>query len=828
MKTSDDPMASITSAFLDMNTDGETIVLASLSAGVTLPYAKQDIAVTDVTTGQRIGVAAMKNAHTYHAIVVGDLQHILGAPNDWNTDDDHTRLHEIHPNLYQYTASLPAGTYHYKVAFNNGWSDVIPPENITLTIAADNTPVTFSYVPDSPVTRQAEVYDSINNPDAILPKAADTTTALIAITLEASPDVSHTLELQLSGYAAIPIVPRTILNAERFIYQGNDLGYTLTPQSTAFRLWAPTAADVQLLLFESETGGLTRQLAMQRAEKGTWYASVDLALENWYYLYLVTVQGENRTAVDPYARALAVNAARAMIVDLAKTNPASWEGDRSVTLANPVDAIIYELHVRDFSINPNSGMRHKGKFLAFTERNTSSPDQMSTGVESLRELGISHVQVLPAFEFATVDERRPDEYNWGYDPSNYNVPEGAYATTPHGATRISEFKQMIQSLHQVGIGIVMDVVYNHTFATGSSDFDKIVPGYYYRTDNSGHYTNGSGCGNEIASERPMVQKFIRDSLIYWVREYHVDGFRFDLMALLGVDTMSKIEQDLHALNPGLLIYGEPWVGGASALPARQLFTKGQQRGKRIGVFNDHIRNALIGNVFAHDMKGFATGDSEQVDEIRSAVSGSIHDFTDTPAETINYASSHDNLTLWDKIMASSEQASEAEHILMDKLVLAVLMTSQGVPFFQGGDEFLRSKGGNDNSYNAGDAVNQFDWSHKAKYKDVFEYYAGLIRLRRNHPAFRMSTAQDINAHLTFLDGPANTVAFQLGPHANQDSWQQILVIYNPNSTSASFALPEGSWTLVVSVDRISEQGLEQVSGTLEVPAITCVILHQGE
>ncbi|WP_151758524.1 type I pullulanase [Dictyobacter vulcani] len=551
------------------------------------------------------------------------------------------------------------------------------------------------------------------------------------------------------------------------------------------------------------------------------------SLENWYYLYLITVQGKTHTAVDPYARALAVNATRTMIVDLAGTQPEGWDTDRHVPLANPVDAIIYELHIRDFSIHESSGMVYRGKFLAFTEHNTSSPDQLSTGITSLKDLGVTHVQLLPAYEFATVDEFKDYQYNWGYDPRNYNVPEGAYATTPHGTARIHEYKQMIKSLHDAQLGVVMDVVYNHTFAVGDSDFDKIVPQYYYRTDAFGHYTNGSGCGNELASERPMVQKFIRDSLMYWMQEYHVDGFRFDLMALLGVDTMRQIAQDLIQINPNMLLYGEPWTGGTSALADQQVFLKGKQRGLDIATFNDHLRNALTGSVFSREAKGFATGDPSRIDAVKKGVLGSIHDFTDRPAETINYASSHDNFTLWDKISASNSQASESDCIKMDKLVQAIIMTSQGIPFFQGGEEFLRSKGGNDNSYNAGDAVNQFDWTRKAFHKDVFEYYRELIRLRKNHSAFRMRTAEDIQEHLKFIDSPHNTLIFQLGPHANQDSWKQILVIYNPTPATIPFKLPAGTWILVGSSDQISEQGIRQVAHTLEIPGIACLILHQG-
>ncbi|WP_161982595.1 type I pullulanase [Dictyobacter alpinus] len=823
MNSSEKNLPSLMNAYLD----DDTTLLVALTAGIPLPYATSNVTVTDTTSGQQLEVAALKNAHSYHATVVGDLQKLLGASNNWNTEDEHTLLKEVNPNLYQYTATLPAGEYHYKIAFNNSWSDVIPHTNINLSIPADNTEVTFSYVPFDVQVQQPQVYDSINTPNAILPSAIDVTTNLLAITLATTPDVSHTLMLKLHGMSEVPIIPRKILNAERYTYNGNDLGCTLSEDGTNFRLWAPTAPDVQLLLFESETGPISQQISMQRAEQGTWLASIPNSLENWYYLYLITVQGKTHTVVDPYARALAVNASRTMIVDLAKTQPEGWENDRPVQLNNPVDAIIYELHIRDFSIHESSGMLHRGKFLAFTERTSSSPDQLSTGISSLSDLGVTHVQVLPAYEFATVDEFKEYQYNWGYDPRNYNVPEGAYATTPHGTARITEYKQMIKSLHDEQLGVVMDVVYNHTFAIMDSDFDKIVPQYYYRTDAFGQYTNGSGIGNEIASERPMVQKFIRDSLIYWMQEYHVDGFRFDLMALLGVAPMRQISQELFKQNPHVLLYGEPWTGGASALPDQQLLLKGKQQDLGIGVFNDNLRNALTGSVFSREAKGFATGDPSLVDAVERGVVGSIFDFTAHPSESINYVSSHDNFTLWDKITASNAQASESDRIKMDKLAQAIIMTSQGVPFFQGGEEFLRTKGGNDNSYNAGDAVNQFDWTRKAFHKDVFEYYRGLIRLRKNHPAFRMQTSEEIQAHLKLMDSPSGTLIFQLGPYANQDSWKQILVIYNPTTTTIPLKIPTGTWTLVGSSELISEQGIRQVSSLLEVPGISCLILYQA-
>ena len=613
---------------------------------------------------------------------------------------------------------------------------------------------------------------------------------------------------------------------EKYLYSGSDLGNTYQQEATSFRLWAPTASEVQLLLFDSETGPLQRLVEMLPGANGTWYVQVSGDFQNWYYLYSVTIQGRTRYAVDPYVRAIAVNATRGMIIHLPETNPPGWNEDSYVALAHPEDAVIYEVHVRDFSINPNSGMVNRGKYLAFTERGTKGPGEVATGVDHLKELGITHVQLLPIQEFASVDENAPEQYNWGYDPRNFNVPEGAYATTPRGTARITECKQMIQSLHNESIGVILDVVYNHTFAVRDSDFDKIVPQYYYRTDNAGNYTNGSGVGNEIAAERPMVQKFILDSLIYWVKEYHVDGFRFDLMALLGIDTMKKVSEALHAINPHVLLYGEPWTGSTSSLPATVLLTKGRQRGLSVAVFNDNVRDALCGSVFDSTGRGFATGAEGFVDRIRRAVEGSIHDFTASPGETINYVASHDNYTLWDKITLSNPEDNEADRIKMDELAQAVILTSQGIAFLHGGEEMLRTKGGNDNSYNAGDAVNQFDWSRKERYLKVSRYYACLIHLRRTHPAFRMLSASDIRTHLTFLDSPENTVMFELSGHANGDSWNNMLVIYNPNKADMLCTLPPGNWTIVVSRDRISESYLGQISARVVVPGISCMVMYQ--
>lgn len=806
--------------------EAPTTIVVKYNENVTLPLDQNTLTIVDQTLSKPLAINSVDIVSRGQPVLVGDLQHLLGAKSDWNPKDDATEMRTINSNLYQFRGTLPAGTYNYKVAFNDAFDGAIPDTNLVLTVAEDNTEVTFSYVPHDLTTKHSQVYDSLTAPDAMLPtSSAGIEIDLLAITLAESPNITHELCVTLEGDTEVAIKPRNVLSDAAYVYIGDDLGCTYAPHATAFRVWSPTASDMQLLLYSTEDGPLTIQVAMIKSDQGTWYAQVQQDIANWYYLYQVTILGATQTAVDPYARAIAVNATRGMVVNLDTTNPDGWQHDTYRELANAVDAVIYEVHVRDFSIAENSGMTNKGRYLGFTERDTKGPGDVSTGVESLKELGITHVQVLPVAEFASVDETVPTQYNWGYDPRNYNVPEGAYASTPHGIARIREYKQMIQSLHKTGIGVVMDVVYNHTFEIHTSDFDKLVPQYYYRTNYDGYYMNGSGVGNELATEKPMVQKFVRDSLKYWTREYHIDGFRFDLMALLSVDTMKKVADDLQAIHPGHLIYGEPWAGGGSALSASQLLTKGQQKGTAIGCFNDHLRNAIAGSVFHATTRGFVNGASGLTDAIGRGVMGSIDDFTSAPHETINYVASHDNYTLWDKLTASTPAESEADRAMMDILAMAILMTSQGIAFVQGGEEFLRTKSGNENSYNAGDGVNQFYWERKHQYLDVFNYYAGLIHLRTNHPAFRMTSANMIRQHLAFLPCPDNTVAFMLANHANGDTWEHILVIYNPNKAEVELSLPEGNWSVVTAQGRVGEETLEQVSGTVVVPPLCCMILH---
>jgi pullulanase len=805
--------------------DNPQKVLVQLTSELTLPYDPADIGVFDATTDQHLTVSSVDVPHSFHPVLVGDLQQLLGAQGDWNPADDATHLAMVNSNLYQLQGTLPAGSYNYKITFDGAWDGATPDHNLTLTVPEEGGTVTFSFVPyDSSGQR---IYDSLNAPDAILPtSSAGVQIDLVAVMLVEAPDVSHSLHIALPGRHQHTIIPRHALDDAKYLYTGNDLGNAYSEHATSFRVWAPTASDVQLLLYDSETGPIHTIVGMHGSDAGTWYAHVPKDLENWYYLYLVTASGTTQTAVDPYATAVAVNAKRGMIVNPAHTHPLGWENDSYRQLTHPVDAVIYEVHTRDFSIAQNSGIEHKGKYLAFTEDGTIGPSDISTGIDSLKDLGITHVQIQPIADFASVDETLPNQYNWGYDPRNYNVPEGAYATTPHGVARITECKQMIQSLHRAGIGVVLDVVYNHTFASQISDFDKIVPQYYYRTNDAGYYTNGSGVGNELATERPMVQKFVLDSLAYWMREYHVDGFRFDLMALIGIDTISKASQSLRAINTSVLLYGEPWTGGGSALLDNQLLTRGRQRNIGVGIFNDTYRNGLSGGVFDAGTRGYAAGITSLIDIVKQGVMGSIDDFTAEPDETINYVSSHDNYAWWDKVVLSNPDASESERIKIDQLAQAIILTSQGVPFIHGGEEFLRTKEGNDNSYNAGDAINQFDWSRKAQYTDVFNYYAELIHLRTNHPALRLPSAASIRTHLTFINSPDGVVAFVIRDHANGDAWENTLVAYNPNHTDSVLELPTGNWNIVATQGQVGEETLSQVIGEVTLPAISCVILWQ--
>ncbi|EOD01859.1 type I pullulanase [Caldisalinibacter kiritimatiensis] len=545
----------------------------------------------------------------------------------------------------------------------------------------------------------------------------DTTKVKLTVENPNEIDVTKLYEVSSNSFSSGKVTMRNILNDNKFYYNGDDLGLNFTPSESTFKVWAPTATKVSVALYDDSgtyneqglvldhTGG--REIEMNKGDRGVWSLTVNENLEGKYYMYKVEfADGTVNYAVDPYARAVSANGQRTAIVDLEKTDPANWNPTYKPPMINPTDAVIYEIHVRDFSIDENSGMTNKGKFKAFTETGTTY-NGVKTGIDSLEELGVTHVHLLPSYDFKTVNELKVDDpnsdepkFNWGYDPQNYNVPEGSYSTDPtNPIARITEFKEMVEALHQKGIRVIMDVVYNHTYEIKNGPFNKIVPGYYYRTDDTGKFTNGSGCGNEIASERPMVRKYIKDSVKYWATEYNVDGFRFDLMGLIDIDTMEQLTRELQEeIDPTILIYGEPWTGGSTPLSQALMTIKGQQKDKEFAVFNDNFRNAIrasSGNLNGKDL-GFATGKSGVEDRIVTGVMGSIDDFTNAPTETINYTTSHDNLNLWDDIMADLDnplnensdpyetvtEENILENVGVRRSVLAngIVFTSQGIPF----------------------------------------------------------------------------------------------------------------------------------------------------
>jgi len=647
-----------------------------------------------------------------------------------------------------------------------------------------------------------------------------------------------------------------LLNA---FYNGDDLGFIYTPFFTDFKIWAPTADKVELLIYEDIKSDQYRQYDMCKSFDGTWSYRSHGDLKGTGYMYRININNCINDIVDPYAKAVTVNGEKGAVIDMKSTNPDGWDEDiRDNNVSQSLlDAVIYEIHVRDISIDEKSGISNKGLFLGIAESGTTGPDNVKTGIDHLVELGVTHIHLLPVQDFATVDEKIDNrlnqtseetigenydfinKYNWGYDPLNFNVPEGSYSTNPYDpAVRIYELKKMILALHKAGLKVIMDVVYNHTYKSWDSNFNLAVPGYYYRSDEFGTYTNGSGCGNELACERPMVRKFITDSLKYWVSEYHVDGFRFDLMALIGKDTMQHINKELKMIFPGIMIYGEPWTGGCSGLEEHQLFYKGAQRGMGIAVFNDNFREAIKGD---NDGKsyGFALGGYNKEFFIKKGISGSIfyndhiQDFAQNPDETINYITSHDNLTLWDKIELSCPYYNEEDKIKMALLSQSIILTSQGIPFISGGEEILRTKMGNCNSYNAGDFINKIDWIKKSKNKMIFNYYKGLIDLRKKHPAFRMKTAEEIREKLEFLDTAQGVVAFVLGEHAGNDIWRKIVVVYNSNKHFSNIGLPMDDntcWKTVVDAYRAGSNAINPVysclnKDTVSVFPISTMVLY---
>lgn len=585
------------------------------------------------------------------------------------------------------------------------------------------------------------------------------------------------------------------------IISTQPLGALYSPEQTTFRVWAPTARQIKLRLYAAPTGGEPEIVPLRKDNDGSWDATIHKNLKGAYYTY--TAEGDDprfdpaRELLDPYAHAVTSHNGRAIVVH--DTTPVA---DRpTYPLA---DSIIYELHLRDFTLDPDSGIQRRGKYLGLTEAGTHLTNRIdiTTGLDHLTELGVNVVQLMPISEFHT--DESEDLYGWGYDVVHHNSPDGWYATERFDARRVSEVKRMIDALHRRGIRVVLDVVYNHTFEAFDKQriysFDGLVPGYYYRLRPDGSYYNGSGVGNEFRSEAPMARRYLIDSVKHWVTEYKVDGFRFDLLGLMDQETILQIVHELREIDSHLLLYGEPWGGGTSPI---ELTTKGKQWGRGWGVFNDDFRDALKGNVFDARATGFIQAGSN-VSAVKTGLRGAVDSFASAPLESVNYLECHDNHTLWDRIAISTfDNASitDADRRAINKLGAVALFTAQGVPFIQSGQEWLRTKSGDSNSYNKPDALNMLRWRQKVENFDVYSYYRGLIHLRLAHRLFRYRTAQSVHQAVKFLDEhlgipvPANCIAYQIEDIRGGDEWRRALVLLNPRGEEATFTIPQGAWKI---------------------------------
>lgn len=654
--------------------------------------------------------------------------------------------------------------------------------------------------------------------------------------------------LHVADLDPVPVVPITYFNSEDFAEQYNydgALGVELSGTQTIFRLWAPTASSVVLNLYDAGNGGSAiKTIPLEKGEKGVWAHTEEQNLKGKYYTYTVTTSAGTNEAVDPYAVSAGVNGDRGMILDLSSTDPTGWTDDRFVPpiakngVFNYTDAELWEIHVRDFS-NRLTQSQYKGKYLAFTETGLKNSNGIPVGVDYLKDLGITHVHLMPSFDYATVDESKGG-FNWGYDPKNYNVPEGSYSTDPtDGAVRVNEFKRMVQSLHAQGIGVVMDVVYNHTSGL-DSNFNRIVPYYYYRCKTDGKASNGSGCGNETASDRYMFSRFMVDSVTYWMKEYNVDGFRFDLMGLHDVATMQKIEKAVHAINPNALIYGEGWTGGGTTLESNNQSTLanikyvnsevGGGHTNGIAMFNDVLRDAIKGSTNGTDT-GFATGDKENLSQaVRFGLNGGVMNSsfgtannkgtwsTYNPTNIVNYASAHDNLSLWDKICSAYGEGADTLEMRLqcNKLSAFIVQMSLGIPFMQAGEEMLRAKKNadgtyNENSYNASDEVNNLKWDELSPSSSQYlmsRYYKGLIALRQAFETLRLPVAADRGTTVNVLDTSVTkggVIAYTMN---NPYKYEKIYIVINSGSNDVEVDLPSGTWGLYANGSEASASAIK--------------------
>ena len=629
-------------------------------------------------------------------------------------------------------------------------------------------------------------------------------------------------------------------------YDGNDLGFSYTPESTTFKVWAPSAEQVLLKLYS--TGSFHEEGAQVLGIKqmlldpltGVWSATIDEDLNKIYYTYAVKTDKGTHETQDVYSKAVGVNSVRSMVLDLSSTDPEGWENDRLVLLDKPNDAIIWEVHVRDFSSSDSSGVTkdNRGKFLAFTEKNTVIPfTSYPTCVNYLKKLGITHVQLNPVFDFGSVNEITGVDYNWGYDPVNYNVPEGSYSTDPyHGEVRIKEFKQMVKALHDEGIGVIMDVVYNHVYSAPHSPFELTVPGYYFRMQN-GRFLNSSGCGNVTASDKYMFRKFMIDSLRYWVEEYHIDGFRFDLMACHDIETMNLIREELDKIDKRIIMYGEPWTAndGENGISGADCCNKSNAKklSSRIGMFNDDMRHGIKGGS-DDDTKGFIQGATHSAYNVIAGLMGAssvtFGNWANAPSQCVTYSSAHDNLTLWDKILKSnwSEDFDSTDELYIKQNMLGgvLIFMSLGIPFLLAGEEFARTKKGEHNSYRSPDSINSINWTRTVRYYKLLDYYKGLINIRKAFSPLRDNTTKAVNDGYIVYNGQLISLTIK---NDTEGEWDMMSIIINNNENAclpqfkSQYELPE-KWYIIADAAKASTTAIAEFDENEMIPPRSAMII----
>ena len=592
-----------------------------------------------------------------------------------------------------------------------------------------------------------------------------------------------------------------------------------SPKKTQFSFWSNVAEQMEIIIYndanDASDANDVQTIPLKKDKDDFWRGTVKGDLAGKFYTVRSYQNGE-WSAESPgiFAKAVSVNGQRAAIIDMAKTNPEGWDKDQRPAMTDPTDIVVYETHLRDFTMSPNSGITNKGKFLALTEEGTKTGDGLTSGIDHLKELGITHLQILPMFDYGSIDETtlHENKYNWGYDPVNYNVPDGGYSTDPYDpACRIREAKQMVQALHKAGIRVVMDVVYNHTYDVMGCALGRVVPKYFYRLNEDGSYANGSGCGNETASDHEMYRRYMIESVCYWAREYHIDGFRFDLMGIHDQETMRQIRAALDKIDPTIVTYGEGWAAMSPAYPYEELAMKQwTYKMPRVGAFSDDIRNALIGSPFDHE-RGFASGNPAGVKDVMRGLIA-CPEWSGEPMQHVSYITCHDNYCLRDRIEVSAPDEDEETRLRMNKLAQTAVLVSQGQAFLYGGEELYRTKLGIDNSYQSPDSINTISWTNKKRYNDLYEYYRALIAIRRAHRGFRLGSAEAVQDMVEFLDTDNESlVIYRIKNLEGIDAAKSLVVLLNGSGKAAEADIPLGTYTILAIDGQANPEGIETIA-----------------